>query len=431
MIRSFSTLFAATLAAVFMAQTAATHAEEPASEVPLLSNAAFSEIEDGMPVGWVAFTGGVRVENGYGGSILHVGAGALGINWLVQSIPVHAAGYDIGVYTGGDALAGLRVAWYATADGSGAALGSIDATERGPSPSVDAPITLATGPFAMPGHARSLRAYLLVQGPPAAEAVFTGMTIRTVDDPPAPVPEADASPSAESAPSVRRTALPVVGTPITEVAPARTGSSLSGAPTARIFTGWRSAIAAPVKINEVGFGAAGAEWVELYNAGARPVLLDGWSLAAGVTRYPLPPVVIPAHGFVVLTPNEVFLHTYPAFRQPLAPLSAPLTLARQNGVVEIIDADGHAVDVVAWGVAEGIFQRGAVPAGHSLERRTAGLDRDLPEDFVENAQPTPGEGFALNPVPLERTKTATLLLALTALFVAPVLALIMLHRPRL
>ncbi|MSQ61088.1 MAG: hypothetical protein EXR43_00640 [Dehalococcoidia bacterium] len=59
--------------------------------------------------------------------------------------------------------------------------------------------------------------------------------------------------------------------------------------------------------------------MELYNAGATSVLLDGWVLRAGITRYPLPPVVIPAHGFVVLAPSEAFVHTYPMLRQPLAP----------------------------------------------------------------------------------------------------------------
>ncbi len=116
-----------------------------------------------------------------------------------------------------------------------------------------------------------------------------------------------------------------------------------------------------MKINEIGLGAASADWVKLCNAGATPVLLDGWALSAGPTRYPLPPVVIPARGLVVLAPNEAFLHSYPAFQQPLAPLTAPLTLARQNGVAGLEDAGGNAVDVVAWGVPDGIFQRRAVP----------------------------------------------------------------------
>ena len=32
----------------------------------------------------------------------------------------------------------------------------------------------------------------------------------------------------------------------------------------------------PVKINEIGFGADGAEWIELYNAGVRPAQIEDW-----------------------------------------------------------------------------------------------------------------------------------------------------------
>lgn len=96
-----------------------------------------------------------------------------------------------------------------------------------------------------------------------------------------------------------------------------------------------------------------------------------------------------------------------------------------------MDAGGNAVDVVAWGVADGIFQRGAVPAGHSLERRTAGLNRDRPDDFVENSRPTLGEGFALVAASSECTRTVALLLSLVAVLATPLLALFALRRPRL
>ncbi len=184
MVRLCSALFIAALAAALIARTSVSRAQAPASGAPLLYNAAFTETVDGMPAGWIAFAGGVSVEAGFGGGAVRVGVGALGINWLVQSIPVQVPGYDIGVRSGGDAVAGLRVAWYATDDSSGAPLGSIDATERTRAPFGLAPITLTTGPFAVPGIGRSLRVYLLVQGPSAAEAVFAGLTIRAVADPP-------------------------------------------------------------------------------------------------------------------------------------------------------------------------------------------------------------------------------------------------------
>src|SRR5262245_55967798 len=58
-----------------------------------------------------------------------------------------------------------------------------------------------------------------------------------------------------------------------------------------------------VVINEIHYhpqsGRLAEEFIELHNTGAAPVNLAGWRLTRGV-RFDLPPVFLPANGFLVV-----------------------------------------------------------------------------------------------------------------------------------
>lgn len=102
-----------------------------------------------------------------------------------------------------------------------------------------------------------------------------------------------------------------------------------------------------------------APTVELYNAGAAPILLDGWTL----------------HKF---DPSHVFAETCSV---PLDGLLAPQALATfenphswstcswspADGSLTVHDAQGDAVDTVSWG-APGEDYPGSIPDGAGLER---------------------------------------------------------------
>ncbi len=219
---------------------------------------------------------------------------------------------------------------------------------------------------------------------------------------PAPVPAGRVAPSPRGPTPV----LPTVVGP-SEAALAACASGRRGCPgghaRCRASDGGRrddrDRRATPVKINEAGFDAAGVVWVELYNAGAAAVALEGWSLAGPGGAVVLPAVTIAPHAFVVgsvaggLEQQGIAIEGTVSFITEAAWGAA---MRREGGWIELAGPAGQPADALSWGTDATALMPApnAVAAGHSLERMPAGLDRDLGEDFVENAAPSPGRGLA-------------------------------------
>jgi hypothetical protein len=123
-----------------------------------------------------------------------------------------------------------------------------------------------------------------------------------------------------------------------------------------------------VVVNEIMYAPKPGEpeWVELLNAGDGAVSVAGWTLgdASGARSGPLPPIVIPAGGTVLITRDlaQFALARGGPVCEGAAPGSMP-SLNNGGDAVIIRTAAGAAVDSVAYQPAWG------GSAGRSLERR--------------------------------------------------------------
>jgi hypothetical protein len=152
-----------------------------------------------------------------------------------------------------------------------------------------------------------------------------------------------------------------------------------------------------LKINELGFTASGAAWIELYNASGTPLATDRWRLAASGGTYLLPALTIDEHDYLLLLTDDSFTQDHPGFDGSPArlPAGARETIRGEAGNLRLLDGAGMTIDAISWGGDTSVFAEPLAPGatGRSLERRIAGLDRDLPDDFIDNARPTPGRGL--------------------------------------
>lgn len=369
----------------------------PQPSLGRLQNGDFSIVIDGRPAAWNVFGPDPSPE---GAGAVRLPVGSAGINWLAQTVPVAGGGaYEVRAVLGGSGSAVIRVSWHATGDGSGGPLGSV---QSGPP---DASGIATTGPFAIPGDARSLRVRLVAEGAAGSSAVFGSVTLAP-STAPAPIPQTQPETSgpvpAEAPPAVSTTTgrrpvpvLPTVPGPRAPRSRPVTTAGTTAAPAPAPVVGGMAV--APVKVNEIAFDEGGVLWVELYNAGPALARLDGWSLAGPGGAVILPPMALAGHSFVVGRVGTGLDDA--ASSAPVAFETAAdwgLAMSRAGGWIELAEPGGAAIDAVSWGSDASVLAPppAAIAAHHSLERRPAGLDRNLAEDFVENAEPTPGGGIA-------------------------------------
>jgi hypothetical protein len=155
-----------------------------------------------------------------------------------------------------------------------------------------------------------------------------------------------------------------------------------------------------ILINEVMYDPDGVtsdsagEWVELYNAGAVPVSLNGWTLSDSASGDMLPEVTILPDEMLVIAASDSFRRTYPTFSGHAAVLGGRIGNALGNDGDSLIlrDAFGAVADAISWGSDTSALTPAIadVPAGHSIERRVAGADTDHASDWIDNDRPSPG-----------------------------------------
>ena len=157
--------------------------------------------EDGLE-GWQKFGGELRAVANPRNTGAFAGALTSTTNstkWAYQVVRVDAAlFYELkaAVMPGDGVLAYLRISWYASNDGTGAALATDDSTSRAPGPSGDF-VQLNTGAKSPPPNARSARVRILLTPSSAAAA---GLYIDDVWFGPVPPPATPPSPSVSVAP---------------------------------------------------------------------------------------------------------------------------------------------------------------------------------------------------------------------------------------
>jgi hypothetical protein len=145
----------------------------------------------------------------------------------------------------------------------------------------------------------------------------------------------------------------------------------------------------------------GQEWIELFNPGATPISVGGWSLDADTSSFgggaPLPEIDVPAGGHLVVGQPGV------AFADVEVDFSLGNATSNSDGL-QLRDCEGVVVDTVIYGTPNsdgwvddtGEIATSLAPkagSGASLARRDDGADTDRSgDDFVIEGAPTPGDG---------------------------------------
>ena len=161
-----------------------------------------------------------------------------------------------------------------------------------------------------------------------------------------------------------------------------------------------SARTGSIVINEVlydpddGADDAEGEWIELYNTSDAAIDVAGWSISDGSAGDGVPALVVPPRGFALLAASDSFHDAYPDVVAPIVVLSGRIGngLGNNGDALVLADGQGLVVDAISWGTDSSRLDPsvGDAPAGHSIERRIPGADHDRADDFVDNAQPSPG-----------------------------------------
>lgn len=388
----------------------ATHTPTTSAAMPgpigyAVRNAGFEEIaDDDAPSDWKTYGGTISPTDApvHGGSrAARFESNTSTTKWLYQVVLVDGgAAYDLGAWIGSDdanvSSAFLRVSWYESEDGSGAALGATDSATRLTSPSPDYRY-LTTGAIGAPAAARSARLRIMLAPASDATAVIYADDVSFGPADPsttsAPEPAAVAVDARDEQPA----AIRVLGDFRSPM-----GHESGGTTNARDAADNRTS---PVRlvINEVMYDPDGPgndasdEWVELYNATGQPVPLAGWSLADAASGDPLPAAVIGPHGFAVIAASDSFRQYFPGFTSTLIVLGGHIgnSLGNDGDRLVLRDPSGAVADAVSWGSDTSVLAPAIAdaPSGHSIERRIPGVDTDSAGDFVDNTRPSPGAAF--------------------------------------
>jgi hypothetical protein len=375
----------------------ATDASPVALAEGALLNGGFEEVDSsGGPAGWSKYGGTLVSDEGVvlsGARAARLDSATESTKWVYQTVLVQEGGaYAFEAWLrAGAGLNGawLRVSWYASADGSGAAIGASDSTTQ-----LDPGSTewqrLTTGSVLAPPGAASAKLRAVLQPASSAPASLA------VDDasfgpaaPPDPgATEEQAPPEAAAGPSSSRASSPGARGASRATRPPDTAASEPP----------------PIVINEVLYDGMSTpdgvdvEWVELYNASGEPVSLAGWFLADDVSAEPLADLTVPARGFTIIT-SAAALPALTNVTAPIALVEGRIGNSLGNGgdVLALVDPAGRFVDAVSWGSNSAAMRPPVpdVPAGHSIERQAPGADTDRAGDFIDNERPSPGAPYAL------------------------------------
>ena len=375
-----------------------------------LRNANF---EQGV-AGWSVTRGRLSVASlidGQGTSLLLTAEDAA-TAWVQQTVAVSPEGWFAAsallAPLDGIEAAWIRIAWYASDDGSGAQL----STEDSPAVASVAPNALtraggyevvSTGPVRAPAEAHSARVRILLRAATerGATVVIDDVTFEAAEPAeaaphtPAPAARARTSPAETSTPAPasasRPTAPSDATTPAAEAAPeGAVVAEQSQLPDPRAATAAQRRLRITEVMNNPGEAGADGEfeWIELMNTGTAPAAFAGISLRDRRSGSVLPPHTLDPGAVVVIASPGAHL-----------PDGVPLVRLRRaigNGLgnagdrVALVAADGREIDAVAYGEGqeEGEDALPAPGPGQSLERifSSAGI---LLDAWVSDT-PTPG-----------------------------------------
>ncbi|MFN2250622.1 MAG: lamin tail domain-containing protein [Anaerolineae bacterium] len=167
----------------------------------------------------------------------------------------------------------------------------------------------------------------------------------------------------------------------------------------------RSATGATIVLNEVQYDPApagsesGYEWVELLNASASAVSLQGWRIADNRGTDVIPDLALEAGEYAVVAASEGFAELFPGYDGRVVTLGGSIGngLGNSGDRVLLLAPDDTVVDAMSYGDDAEVLNPPAagVGGGHSLERVPAGADTDTAADWVDQPSPSPGRGASM------------------------------------
>jgi len=147
------------------------------------------------------------------------------------------------------------------------------------------------------------------------------------------------------------------------------------------------------------------EWIEIYNASASPINLKDWYLVdnGGINRKEVisQDYVIQPAQFVLVAANASVWSFWPNIPSEATKIALGKSrmfsfgLRNDGDRVELYDNTGRLIDAVSWGDDTSAFEPSvpSVSKGHSIERSPRGRDSNTSSDFIDQMNPTPGEGI--------------------------------------
>ncbi|GMV84674.1 MAG: hypothetical protein AMXMBFR80_05320 [Dehalococcoidia bacterium] len=333
----------------------------------LLANGDFEQTAGGKPVGWAKFGGEMTstLNAARGAHAACLKSTTNSAKWLHQLVPIVGGDWysaSVSARVAGPAAASVRVSWYAAPDGSGSSLEQHDSPETASA----AWSSLTTGPIQAPAAATSARIRLMLWPAGTAEACFDDAAFAAATAP-AATPTPSTTPIAGPSPGVTR-AVPTAPPP-GGAAPAATAPSSPAA----LVAGQTPPAPATLRISEVVSDPAEPgrdapyEWVELVNTGATPINLDGWSIEDASERDPLPAVMVPPGGYLLLAGESA--------ARPPGVTAVPLPgggigngLGNDGDLLRLVAPGGTVVDEMSYGDNTSVFDPAppAPPAGRSI-----------------------------------------------------------------
>jgi hypothetical protein len=243
---------------------------------PALTNGGFEYLGgDGVPYGWRKVGGEISVvaePRSEGSRALRFASATTSTKWVYQTVTVEPGAYyeaSVEALKNDPATEALflRLSWYASEDGEGTAIDSVDSTEL---LGTDSPAfrSLTTGPVRSPSEARSVRVKLMLRPASAAPAAgyFDDVRLNRVPAPPAALPPGSAPAVARGSGSVggAATATPaVLGAVATPVVPANVRARATPVPAAVLAadsgSDWLTYLAMGVALTALGL-AGFSEW---------------------------------------------------------------------------------------------------------------------------------------------------------------------------
>ena len=164
-------------------------------------------------------------------------------------------------------------------------------------------------------------------------------------------------------------------------------------------------------------------WIEIYNRGTTTIDLTDIKIGdeetkgdlEGMLRFPDGAVISPTHTLIIAWQADQFFTVYGFYPDyeiqdtttqvaNLNPYTnwanGDVLLAALKDEVLILDEKDQVIDAVSWGGSNWAFKPdvAVVATGHSIERRPANKDTNTNSDWLDQANPGPGQ-VNLNPAP--------------------------------